>query len=211
MYSSITNGTDKQTHAHTENTYAHTRTHTTRTHPHTHTPQQTGVVTQNNPGESLPNLSSSPPPIATNNNFMAEGEQVSPQQDEHGGDDAEQEEEVEQVMMPDRAKLQLLNRFNILIQLYLLAVIFVLFINAWRNKNSFGITVTMDMLDLLAMASLLYTFRLRSENPYFLVNEYDDFDRDDAMRRVAQGEEDVMEMSLLQYDVHPPSRGESRA
>lgn len=73
--------------------------------------------------------------------------------------------------LPDQAKLRLLTQFRWLVQIYLLAVILVIIYRAWKHETNAALAITMDMLVLMAMMGLSFTFRLRAANPYFMLED----------------------------------------
>eukprot|EP00040_Diaphanoeca_grandis_P022336 m.119766 g.119766 ORF g.119766 m.119766 type:complete len:523 (+) comp28761_c0_seq2:82-1650(+) len=73
--------------------------------------------------------------------------------------------------MPDKAKLRMLKQYTVMVQLYVFIYLIVLVINAWNRDNPVWSIVLIDLLDLLIMSSLLFTFRLRLTNPYYILYE----------------------------------------
>eukprot|EP00038_Savillea_parva_P006482 m.164069 g.164069 ORF g.164069 m.164069 type:complete len:403 (+) comp12374_c0_seq1:89-1297(+) len=75
--------------------------------------------------------------------------------------------------MPDRAKLRMLSQYGVMVQCYLFTVLIVLLVNAWRQDRPVASIVLLEMLHVCFLASLLYTFRLRNTNPYYMLDEHD--------------------------------------
>ena len=79
--------------------------------------------------------------------------------------------------MPDKAKLRLMSRFGVLVQLYLLVVIVVMFVGAlmFTPGSTFpsALRVVQDAFDIFFMFGLVHTFRLRTSNPYFMLSDLD--------------------------------------
>eukprot|EP00037_Helgoeca_nana_P010850 m.96349 g.96349 ORF g.96349 m.96349 type:complete len:439 (-) comp20463_c1_seq2:2438-3754(-) len=80
---------------------------------------------------------------------------------------------VDHSSMPDRAKLRMLTQYGIMVQIYLFIILIVLLVNAWRQDRTIASVVLVEMLNLIFLAGLLYTFRLRSTNPYYMLEEHD--------------------------------------
>ena len=99
--------------------------------------------------------------------------------------------------VPDRAKLRLLTRFTLLVQLYargsvillawpwthltlparyLLAVVLMVLYRAWKHETSPALAAAMDLVNWAASLGLVVTFRLQASNPYFLLEDYAEAD-----------------------------------
>lgn len=73
--------------------------------------------------------------------------------------------------IPDRAKYRLMDQFSIMVQLYLFIFVLILMVNAWNEDRPPATIVVLDMCNVLIMAGLLYVFRLRTTNPYYILPE----------------------------------------
>lgn len=80
---------------------------------------------------------------------------------------------VDHSAMPDRAKLRMLTQYGVMVQCYLFIVLVVLLVNAWRQDRTVASIVLLELLNLSFLAGLLYTFRLRATNPYYMLDEHD--------------------------------------
>jgi hypothetical protein len=83
------------------------------------------------------------------------------------------EEDDDDNIMPARAKLRLLTHFQYVVQVYLFAVIAVLLYTAWENSDSAAVRLPIEIFNFVAMAALAFTFRLRPQNPYYLLDDYE--------------------------------------
>lgn len=82
-------------------------------------------------------------------------------------------DDAEDTAIPDKAKLRMLIQFAYAVQLYLLSVVIVLFLQIWRRKSDTVSCVVLDLLDLALLSALTFTFRLQRANPYFLLDDFD--------------------------------------
>eukprot|EP00041_Stephanoeca_diplocostata_P013569 m.238228 g.238228 ORF g.238228 m.238228 type:complete len:489 (+) comp19386_c0_seq1:200-1666(+) len=73
--------------------------------------------------------------------------------------------------MPDRAKLKMLTQYSVMVQLYLFTTLMILLINAWEQQRNIPSIIIMEMLNLFFLAGLMFTFRLRDTNPYFMLED----------------------------------------
>lgn len=73
--------------------------------------------------------------------------------------------------IPDKAKLRLLDQYSLMVQLYLFTYLMIVLVNAWNQDRPPSSIVVLDLCNMLILAGLLYIFRLRTTNPYYILAE----------------------------------------
>lgn len=87
----------------------------------------------------------------------------------------------EETAGPIQEKLRLLTRFGHVVHVYLLLLLGMLVYDAWKHEHSEVLTIIKDQFDLLCLGALLWTFRLRETNPYYVLEGmFDDSEEEDT-------------------------------
>eukprot|EP00126_Sphaerothecum_destruens_P009133 Sdes_comp20435_c0_seq1m14582 len=75
--------------------------------------------------------------------------------------------------LPSAAKLRLINKFYFAVTTYVLSIVAVLLYQIWTTQPSFVLLDAVeDFLLILLVTALIFIFRLRDENPYFVITDY---------------------------------------